>query len=321
GQASLRSLPKAALAGWNSRPLDASARVAGPAPLHSVVDSLPRSVFEAPASELPKVELELMTRGDSGGNFEGGAASLETRRGGWRAMVTQADDDSIFAAELGVEGSFYSFAGAPPLGGISAAPFNDLYRTQLGFSYAQRPQIGHIGHFEGVEVTFGGEDNVQATDGATGGLLGGLRYRAAENLTLAAGVAALSRLDDDAWIWPFLGFDWQVSDTVNFEILGPDIELGWNASDSLRGFLSAEYDLRQYRLNEDGPTGGAAFRDESIRVGGGLEWRPKRALKLRLEGGVAYWRELTLLPTDGSASSESELDPSPYLGFELVYSF
>ncbi|MFT5051299.1 MAG: hypothetical protein ACI8QZ_002710, partial [Chlamydiales bacterium] len=42
GQASLRSLPKAALAGWNSRPLDASARVAGPAPLHSVVDSLPR---------------------------------------------------------------------------------------------------------------------------------------------------------------------------------------------------------------------------------------------------------------------------------------
>ncbi|MFT7680487.1 MAG: hypothetical protein ACI8QC_004493 [Planctomycetota bacterium] len=317
-QSSLRTLPKAALVH-----LDYSAAVEGSA--HRVeregADSQQAaSPDQDPTGVLPSVSLELYGHADFAGDFESGDSNLSTRRGGWRAQVSEESDERVLAFEIGIEGSFYQFSGVPPLGGVSVDPFNDLYRTQLGFSYARIPELGHLGGFAGVEVTFGGEDEVQTTDGVSGGILTGLRYRAAPNLTLAAGLAGISRLEDDARIWPFIGFEWGVTDDVHLSILGPDIELSWQTTETVRSMLIAEYDMRQYRLNEDGPTAGAALRDEEIRIGAGLEWSPKSSVQLRLEGGLTLWRELTVLPGSG-LSTASEIEPTPFLGIELVFSF
>lgn len=321
-QSSLRSLPKAALVRLsNGTAVEGSAHRLESTESDQQFPEQIHSMLRAPATPLPSVSLELYGYADFAGQFESGNSNLSTRRGGWRAQVYEEDEDRILAFEIGIEGSFYQFSGVPPLGGVSTDPFNDLYRTQLGFSFARVPEMGRLGGFAGVEVTFGGEDEVQTTDGVSGGAITGLRYRAAENLTLAAGVAGISRLEDDARLWPFLGFEWGLTEAVQLSIFGPDIELSWKASDSLRGMLIAEYDMRQYRLNEEGPTAGSALRDEEIRIGMGLEWSPKSSIQLRLEGGVTLWRELTMLPSAGGTSSASEIEPTPYLGLELVLSF
>lgn len=321
-QSSLRALPKAGLVR-----LQHGTAVEGS--VHGLEGEerqgqLPEQVaprLQDPVSPLPAVSLELYSHADFAGEFESGDSELSTRRGGWRACVYEEDEERILAFEIGIEGSFYQFSGVPPLGGVSVDPFNDLYRTHLGFSYTRVPELGHLGAFAGVEVTFGGEDEVQTTEGVSGGALTGLRYHAANNLTLAAGLAGVSRLEDDARIWPFIGFEWGVTENIHLSILGPDIELSWKASEHLRGMLIAEYDMRQYRLNQDGPTAGAALRDEEIRIGMGLEWSPKSSIQLRLEGGLTLWRELTMLPGAGGESTSSEIEPTPYLGFELVFSF
>ena len=321
-QSGFRSLPRAAIVHLNH-----ATAVDGSAPLPTsdgVERQFPEQavpLLQKPVSGLPTVSLELFAHAGIAGRFETGTSGLSTRRGGWRARVSEEDDARILSFEIGIEGSFYQLSGVPPLGGLMVDPFNDLYRTQLGFSYARVPELGRLGGFAGVEVTFGGEDEVQTADGVSGGILTGLRYHAATNLTLAAGVAGVSRLEDDARIWPFLGFEWGVTEDLHLSILGPDIELSWQTSESLRAVLIAEYDMRQYRLNRDGATAGAALRDEEIRLGIGIEWSPRKSVRLRLEGGMTYWRELTLLPSEGGTSTASEIEPAPFLGIELNFSF
>lgn len=316
GQSSFRPLPRAALV---SRPSEAS--LALPVqPGAAEVDSLPTLRTGDRASSRPDVSLELFAHADRNGTFESGSSELETRRGGWRARIEDTDKQRTIAVEGGVEGTFYQFSGAPPLGGLTTDPFNDLYRTWLGASYSSRPGVGKIGAFGGVEATFGGEDEVGSTAGLTIGGLAGLHYRAADNLTLSAGLAGTSRLEDEARVWPFLGFDWAMNEDWDLSILGPDIELGLRLGDRWRGFVEAAYDLRQYRLNDDGPARGAAFRDEAVRFGSGLEYSPSSTIQIRLDAGISLWRELSLHEQDGS-SSEVEIDPAPYVGIQLQFGF
>lgn len=316
GQSSFRPLPRAALV---SRPAEANLAVPLK-PGHAEVDSLPTLRTEAVASDLPSVALELFAHADLDGTFEGGGSDLETRRGGWRARIANTDEHRTLAIEGGVEGTFYQFSGVPNLGGLTTDPFNDLYRTWIGGSYSSRPSVGDLGAFGGVEATLGGEDEVGSTAGLTVGGLAGLHYRAADNLTLSAGLAGTSRLEDEARLWPFLGFDWELNEAWDLSILGPDIELGLRLNDRWRGVFEAAYDLRQYRLNDGGPARGAAFRDEAVRLGSGLEYNPSPAVQIRLDAGISIWRELSLHEQDGS-SSEIEIDPAPYVGFQLHFGF
>ncbi len=75
------------------------------------------------------------------------------------------------------------------------------------------------------------------------------------------------------------------------------------------------------RLNDDGPARGGAFRDQEIDVGLALEWRPKAGAKLRLDAGLAVWRELEFFDTGGDKLSETEVDPAPYAALSLELGF
>ncbi len=316
GQSSFRPLPRAALV---ARPSEAMIALTAE-PGGSEVDSLPTLRTGSGSAELPDVSLDLFAHADLNGTFEGGGSELETRRGGWKARIEDTDETRTIAFEGGVEGTFYQFTGGLPLGSLTTDPFNDLYRTWAGGSYSTRAELGHVGAFGGFEVTLGGEDEVGSTSGLTVGGLAGMHYRASDNLTLSAGLAGTSRLEDEARLWPFLGFDWEMSDTWDLSILGPDIELGLRLNQRWRGYFEAAYDLRQYRLNEGGPAQGAAFRDEAVRLGSGLEYTPNSSVRISLDAGISMWRELSLHEMDGS-SSEIEIDPAPYVGFQLQFGF
>ena len=318
-QSAFRPLPT-----WAASPLDAGG--IGPIPagyeLAEAGLALPEAAepARARAGAQDFAALTLFGRADFGGDFQDGAGSLDTLRGGWGAVLGRATAEHLFAVELGVEGSFYRFDGSVPLSPSSDEPFNDLYHTYLAATFETHPASLGLGYFAGFETALGGEDEADLGDALTLGGIGGVRYRSNEALSLALGLAGVSRLEDDPLIWPFLGFDWRISDAWSLAILGPEIELGWALAEHWTLFAGAEYDLRQYRLNEDGPLAGAALRDEEIRLGGGFEWRPGGGFELRCEGGLTSWRELTTL-ADGATLGEFEVDGGAYAAVQLGVGF
>ncbi len=81
------------------------------------------------------------------------------------------------------------------------------------------------------------------------------------------------------------------------------------------------YTFRQYRLNEDGPLHGGAFRDEAIRVGGYVSRKASAGIELELEVGTLLWREVVFFDGVGGHLGEEETDSPLYVRLGLNASF
>ncbi|MBM3989848.1 MAG: hypothetical protein FJ298_02460 [Planctomycetes bacterium] len=285
--------------------------------LASYMDELER------AAESPRPSSFLEARGylDAVGaaGLEGGG-DIAHQRGGWQVIFgTELDEARLAAFSLSTEAHFYDFSGAPNLVPGVGQPFNDLYRASFSGVVRTPEQLG-MGWFGGFEFTLGGEDEASPADALVAGGVGGVHYVASERLEVDFGLAMLSRLEDDPWIWPFLGLKWRASDALTFEAKGTSVEARYALDPAWSLFARAEYQLRQFRLNDDNPLPGGVFRDEEVRAGIGVTHRSDRGFKLDLFGGLNVWRELSTLDSAGVKVNESEADPAPFVALSLQLS-
>ena len=100
----------------------------------------------------------------------------------------------------------------------------------------------------------------------------------------------LSRLEDDPWIWPWLGFEWSASDWFGVQARGTQIEAHAQLGEHWRALTRAEYVIRQFRLNDDNALAGGVLRDNDIRLGLGFERAGKLHEVVALERGRARRR-------------------------------
>jgi hypothetical protein len=251
--------------------------------------------------------------------YSDAAGRIATQRAGWQALLgRRLEGGGLFALGLDTEASFYDFSG-PGAAGVGD-PFNDVYESRLR-STLYTPLDRELSVFTGLELAYGGESEADLASGLTAGAAVGASYRASENLEVSLGVAAASRLEDDAYALPFIGVDWQLTGSTRLVAEGPEVRLEQRFTAGLDGYLLADYDLRQFRLDEDGPLDGGAFRDEQIDLGAGLNWTPIDGVRIGVEGGLTVWRELTTLSADGADLGVTEVDPAPFVGFTLTASF
>lgn len=270
---------------------------------------------EAPPAPSTTLDARLFFSAHAEGDLENGGA-VATQRGGWAATFGQRFGDQRTAAlELSAEAHFYDLQGATTLVPGNSEPFNDLYRA--GLSGQLRTDVDRrIAYFVGFELELAGEDDASFTDSLSVGAAGGVTISSRERLKLSLGLAALSQLEDDPWIWPWLGFEWRASERLELSAHGTDLEARLQLSESLDCVARIDYTLRQFRLSEDGPAAGGALRDEDIRAGLGLEWQIDEGVALSVSGGFSAWRELTVFDKSGHAT-EDEIDPSPFVAFSL----
>ena len=256
----------------------------------------------------------------AGAALDGDSGEIGTQRGGFDATLGFLRERSELALHVFTEASFYDFGG--PSGALATFgdPFNDLYRTGLGVEGLRRLDEELAWRY-GIDLVLGGEDEVSPTDSAQLGGMLALRYEPSETGSLTLGIAAQSRLEDDPWVVPFLGFRWQASEDLAFELEGPEASASLALSDQLQARLGARYELRQYRLNENGPLAGGAFRDEEIRALAGLDWRPKPGLECSLSVGRTLWREIDLRDTRGNELVNLEAADANWVGLSLTISF
>lgn len=272
---------------------------------------------EAQVTDLGSLEVFLNARGSA--DLRDTSGALEVQRGGFRALIgQQRGADSSWALSLANESSFYRFTGPAGLVPGENKPFNDLYETRVGVQLASRAseRLAWIG---GVEVTMAGEDLVDPTDSLLIGGLGGVQYSLDEEVDFTFGLAGESRLEDDAWVVPFFGFDWRPTSSTRFKIHGSELRIEQALSERWTVHAGAVYDVRQYRLNEENPVSGGVFRDEEIRATVGLDWQASKAGRLSVEVGQVMWNELAVLDSSGGQVGISEAEKAPYIGFALTF--
>ncbi|MHC4375973.1 MAG: hypothetical protein ACYS26_05180 [Planctomycetota bacterium] len=283
--------------------------------------------FERLSREPGQAESEMFVSLDVGitalhdSNVRDGSGQVAVQRGGWRAVVGRRNQvgDEV-ALHIESEASFYDFGGATGLTPANDDPFNDLYETRLGASF-RSALSQESSAFGGFEIVLGGEDEVQFEEGLTLGGLTGVEVRVHEELALSAGIAAASRLEDDAFVIPFLGFDWRPTEGLRLGAEGPRAEIEVALDDDWSLELAAAYELRQFRLNEDGPANGGAFRDEQIHAAAELAYQPEPGVRLTATVGSALWREYSVLGNDGSLLGEIEPEAGLMVGLGLQLRF
>lgn len=281
--------------------------------------AVPREVDLAQGEPLDIGSLEVFLNARGAADFRGTTGALEVQRGGFRAQVGQRrGNESAWAFALKNESSFYRFKNGAGLVPGDPKPFNDLYETSAGLQLASRAseRLTWIG---GLEITMAGEDLVDPTDSLMVGGLGGVQYALNDEVDFSFGLAGESRLEDDAWVMPFFGFDWRPSDSTRFSIHGSELRVERDLGENWTVRAGAVYDIRQYRLNDESAVAGGVFRDEEIRATVGLDWQASQAGRLSLELGQVMWNELSVIDASGGAVGQSEAEKAPYIGFALTF--
>ncbi|MCK6445179.1 MAG: hypothetical protein L6Q99_02195 [Planctomycetes bacterium] len=252
------------------------------------------------------------------GSLEGGG-DVATQAGGWSVTFgRELGEERLAAFSIETNGYFYDFGPGTALVPGSSQPFNDLYEARV--SGLVRTEGDGLGWFAGLSATLGGEDEADASEALAVGGLGGFRWSRSPDTAVEFGIAAQSRLEDDAWLWPFLGFEWQATERLSFEARGTSVQANVDWNESWRTFARAEYLLRQFRLNDDSPLAQGVLRDETIRAGLGLERRGEN-VSFELFAGFDLWRELSTLASGGAGVAEAEVDSAPFLAFSLGFDF
>lgn len=287
------------------------------------------SAERAPVLQSESRPVRLTLRGNYQHEFdtdiEGSDASFDVNRfgGGLGAAFTLSDKLTL---RTGFDYSYndYSFDNADTLipGVTGNDPFDAFHTVALvgGLDYRldENWTISGTGF-----VRYEGEDGVDLDDALIGGGLGFFTYRFNEDLTLGFGLGVTSRLEDDAWVVPYLFVQWQIDEQWQLRSDGLGARLSWSPSQEYEVFLRGRFVRDEWRLDDDrGTASEGVFRDDRIPVGLGIDWRPMASLTITGEVSVMVYRELEFLNDSGRSVSKEEIDEvMPAVGIRVVWSF
>lgn len=230
---------------------------------------------------------------------------------------------------LAWEGSWYDWDGQSALFlGGTTRPWRDPQSIQLGGNLRMRLddswslQAGLFGTASG-ELDADVEDTL-----SIGGILGAT-YRADERFMIGGGVLVASQIEDDALIIPLIFIDWRINETLRLtNAAGPEayptgagLELVWSATRELDLAIGGKYEVRRFRLDDEGPAPDGVGQDRSFGLWGRAAYRFTPQLRLDFIFGAALGGELRLENDRGNKLAEVDVDPAPFLGLFLSYRF
>lgn len=186
----------------------------------------------------------------------------------------------------------------------------------------------------GPIIEFTGEEQAQFDDSLRGGGLFGFGYTR-ERLHLAFGVIAMTEIEKDARILPFILVNWNITDALAFGVKadtsrGGELRLDYAFTKKFK--LGAGFGVRRelFRLNGDGPqacAGNSFCRQDGVgeenasvaKLVATFQVTPKLAIEGY--GGVVANGEFRLESQAGNKIAQADYDNSGFGGVTLRYNF
>lgn len=272
---------------------------------------------------LPAWSVSLTPRGqvDFRGDLKDGPGSVTVYRGGASLDVGVAlSEQWQIGLGTSVEASSYRFRNATTLIAGTAQPWNDVYMVNLtpAVTYAVNERWAVT---VGGLIEFAGEGGADVGESFTGGGFVSVRHKCTDTFAISLGVAAKSRLEDDALVLPLIGVQWQVSEGVRVSSRGPGAEVEARLAEGWAVVVDARYESREFRLSDESPLPEGVVRDRRVPIGVGLRWRPAENLKVELRGGVTAWQEYQVDDRAGVEQAEVNTKPTPFVGLSVEFRF
>jgi hypothetical protein len=173
----------------------------------------------------------------------------------------------------------------------------------------------------GAIVEIAAESGADVSDAITYGGFFGARYRWSPTLTTTFGAIAKSRLEDDVIVVPLLGVEWQITDRVVLLNEGLGLKLRADLSEQWRAGVFARFELRDYRLADDGALPDGVLRDQRVPLGLSIEWRPSPSVQVELSGGAVVYQKYTFDDSNGNKVESDRTRPAPFIGLTATFAF
>jgi hypothetical protein len=223
--------------------------------------------------------------------------------------------------QLDYEFSHYDFNDATGFVAGTETPFEDVHRSFLNVRYV-RQQTRQFVWYAGGLIGFGAEDGADLSESVEGGIFGGVRFYLSERFSIGAGLIAVTQLEDDPLIIPTALFEWHFAPGWSIGSGGrPGLTLGYEYSDQLQFALSAFYESRDFRLDEDGPIPDGVARERQVPVAFTVEYRPNPQFSVGAALGVNFARNYEIMDSHGDEIADIDADPAPFLRFLFTYAF
>ena len=250
-------------------------------------------------------------------DFADDPGSVSTTRGGVSlAAIRPLDEKRRLTFGLGHERSAYSFDGSDFVG--VEEPFDGGSITSASISLVTR-ESETLRWSAVVSGRVGMEDGAKFGDSATWAAGGTVTFPVLDEVLLTVGGFVTTRLEDDPFFIPWVQLEWQITERLRLGRQGSGVGLGYRLAGDVHTYSSFSFDVRQFRLDDDGPFPEAVVRDDELGVNLGAVWTPNPSA--RIEGFVGIVRrELTLLDGDAALSNQL-LELAPRLGLSASWRF
>jgi hypothetical protein len=283
----------------------------------------PPPTIEEMAAQRPIV-FELKARGELGFNADFRDAPGDvtvTRLGAGFGAAIPVRQFGQLDIGLDYEFSDYRFSGATGFAAGFDSPWGSVHRETLTVRYGQRQSL-QLAWFVGGSVGFSHESGADLSDSLVGSAYGCVRYALSESLSVGGGLVVWSQLEDSPILIPLPQIDWWLNERVRLTTGGRlGLTLAYAANEDLTFSIGGEYELREFRLRDDGAAPDGVGRDRRVPIAAGIGYRPTRQLSVELTGGAYLWQQFRLLDAGGNTLSEIDLKPTPFASIQVVYRF
>jgi hypothetical protein len=258
-------------------------------------------------------------------DFDTGGGDVSVDRGfGSFSMRSQSSEQ--YAWDLGFqwEGSWYGFgdgsalaaaAGGKPWGAVQSVSVSP------GATFVLDPRWRLTTR---LILDVAGENDAEADDSLSFGGVVAATYSFSQELTLGAGVLAITRIEDDALVVPQVIVDWRPCKEFRLSnFAGPEAYPGgaglegiWVMGDEYELALGARYTYRRFRLDDTG----AAQRANGVGTDEGMPlWirathRAKCGARLDLVAGMQLAGEMSIDDSAGNELASVDVEPAPFIG-------
>lgn len=175
----------------------------------------------------------------------------------------------------------------------------------------------------GLEAAFA--DGAEFGDSITGGGFVSAAYKFTDDLTVGFGVTARSQLEDNAFVFPLITFDWKFAEhwrmSSNPSVSRRLYSITYSPNDQWAFSFGGGYQTMDFRLDDGDSTPNGVGRIARIPIGAEVSWNPSKQLSIGVYGGAFVWQEYTLDDQNGDRVLRDQADIAPFLGAQVEWRF